>query len=113
MVDTYKDIRIKQNRDIELTAEGDIALTTSRDENIAQSVSIHVSNAVSQIIGGPVNEALVQQLESDVKDHIDRDPQVSDVLSVTLTEVNQADNSITVDIKLQNNTTFTLPIYAN
>lgn len=108
--DTYRDLRINEERDIEIDGGNDLALTSSRDENINQSVAIATGKVVKQILGSPIDTTTLTQLVSIVQETLSRDPQISQVIDVRVIEVNKANNTITLDVVLLEDENFQLTL---
>lgn len=110
MVDFYRDLKIGRDRDIKFTATKDLALTENKDENVSQSIGILVSPEVRTLLGGSISSEVVQLAEAAVQRAVEKDVQITDVLSVEIIEINEVTKSATVRVLLQENTEFTFTI---
>lgn len=111
MAERPRDIAIDANRDIFLDDTNDLALV-SGDAQLEQSVAIDVLDETQTFIGGKLTSQNVSLLEERMREALDDDPQIGDVISVTIDEYDRRNNSITASVRVTENDDFTITVNA-
>ena len=109
MVDTYRDARIDRDRDI-VVEDGDIVLTQSREENIAQSVAIIAGDVIRDVLGGQLTARNVENARALIEQGLQDDVQIEEVVSATITEINKANETVTIRVVLQSDDDFEITV---
>jgi hypothetical protein len=107
--DTLRDLKLDSDRQIQVGATGDWELTEGL-ETVEQSVGIHASEAVRPLIGEQIDGQTLEDVQNVVERTLSRDPQIEDVKRVNVTEINLADQRITVKVFTGLDNTFDLDI---
>lgn len=103
------DIQIDGDRDIFLDPTGDLA-TVGRHPNLEQSVAILVSNVTQQLVGSTVDGDTLGLLEQRVREALNRDIQVDDILEVDVTTFDRDAGKITMDVRTTENHEYTVEV---
>jgi hypothetical protein len=85
--------------DIVLAADND-ANTVSGRQRLEQGIGIFVSDEFDDDIGRVLSSQSITDITKSINEAVDRDSEIGQVQSVTITEINRDDNTVTVDAKL-------------
>ncbi|WP_226041164.1 hypothetical protein [Natrinema sp. DC36] len=103
------DIRIDGNRDIEIGHSNDIAVVSGQ-ANVEQSISIATSDSISKFVGSRITGTNISLLEKRVEDALEDDPQVGEVLDVTILEFDKRNDTIEIGVELVEDEDFTIEV---
>lgn len=90
------DLKIDTSRNVFLDATGDLATVTG-DRGLEQSVAIHIGNATKRLIGASLTRTNLGLLEEEIREALNNDPQIEEIISVTVSEFDRRDNTVTVE----------------
>lgn len=102
-----KDLKLGKDREVVQGADQDLKLT-SGVETVEQSVGIKAGQALRPLIGEPTTTQNFVDVEEELAEVIEEDPQVDTVLRVNIVEVNRQQNSVTVEVFTSYNNSFTI-----
>lgn len=109
MPDYLQDISLNSGKDIHLDDANDLALVSGRD-NLEQSVAIAAGDAIERFVGGNIDGTTVALLEERIRQALDADPQVESVQSVTVEQFDKRNNSISLDVTVEENENFSIQV---
>lgn len=92
-------------QDIVRAPDGDIQTVTGT-ENIEQSLAILVRDEIDDVIGKTITPGTLAEMEDALSQAVSRDPQVTGIVSLSITEINKQDNTISVKAETSEDETF-------
>jgi hypothetical protein len=101
-----QDIEIDRNKDIVIGTHGDLDLISELD-NIHQSVAIMVMQNTARYVGTPVTSNTLKNLETDILESLNQDPQIDPVRRVDIFAYDEAADEIELEITTTKNESFT------
>jgi hypothetical protein len=107
--DELTDMRLNEDREIEVGGDNDWR-TTSGVGTIKQSVGISAGGVLSELIGEPVTPETFEDVQEEVQKVLSRDPQIANVRRVKITEVNVTDNTVSMQVFVDNNNDFEITV---
>jgi hypothetical protein len=106
------DMKLNDNREVFVGSSNDIALTEGI-ETVEQSVGIHAGRAVRPLIGEPVDSETLSDIESELKQILQRDDvQIEDVRRVEIDSIDRTNGVVTVLVFAGYNNEFSLEVVA-
>lgn len=111
MTDYLTDLDVNQDKDIHLDSANDLT-TTGGLANLEQSVGLVTMDITSRLISGEVTGENLALLEERIRQHLNEDPHVEDVLRVEARTFNRESGVITLDIFVDRNKSFTIKVSA-
>lgn len=109
MPDYPTDLDLDESKDIHLDSANDLELTSGVAQ-IEQSVGIDVMDELEAFIGGRVTGKNVGLLEERVRGALNDDPQLSEVLTVDITQYDRRTDSVEMVIKVVDDDNFTIEV---
>jgi len=94
-----RDIALNSDQDVYLDAGNDLALVAGNN-TVVQSIAIAVGNVSELLVGERLRPQTIQTVEKEIRDALDSDPQVEQVLDVTVEEFDTTTDTLTVSVKL-------------
>lgn len=92
--------------DVELASDQDLVFDDTNaiplirgDPAIEQSLGIDTLEVTHELVGGPLTPSLVNRLKADVRESLDANAHVDDVLAVEITDL--GDDSVSVGVTLE------------
>lgn len=112
MPEFYRDLKLDSDKDIIVDGTNDLALTETQDENISQTVYLSVSAELGSLFGRPLTPQVVESMRSLIREALQADPQIDEVVAVDITEVNRAENSVTARVVMLEDDDFVVTVEA-
>lgn len=109
MADELRDVYIDENRQVQVGADGDLRLTSGIG-TVEQSVSIGGANVLRPLIGEPIDDDTFHDIEAELFEILDSDPQIEEVTRVEITEVNRSTGTVSVQVFTRYNNDFNLDV---
>lgn len=103
------DLDINQDKDVRLDGANDLALTSGQDQ-VEQSVGLDVLDVTRKFVGSEITGSSIGLLEERVKESLNSDEQVGEVLSVDVTEYDREANSVILDVTVLEAEDFSLEL---
>lgn len=110
--ENLKDLALDGDRTISIGGDGDLE-TTEGLETVKQSVAIHAGDTVRQLVGEPLTGPTYADVQAELAAALEQDPQLETVNRVSVTEVNRAEGTVTVEVFTEYNNSFELEIPAD
>lgn len=95
----------------------DIVYTDTKDlgtvdglENVRQSAASSVGAEIESLIGGVISPRMIRKTQRKIKDALLDDPQIGDILSVTISKIDRPNNTVEVNVQCLENPDFTLEL---
>lgn len=107
--DSLTDLAIDQDRQIFTDDEGDLGTVSGLDD-VQQSVAISTGHVIRPLIGEPITDEQFADVESEVADVLERDPQIESVDRVEVTTVNRSSGTVELEVFTGINNSFTLEV---
>lgn len=103
--DSLRDLRLNEDREIEVGPENDLRQTSGID-TVEQSVAIHAGATLRPLIGEPLTDQTYADIEAEVTEVLQNDPQIEDVTRVSIRTVNKSDGTVTLEVFTSYNNSF-------
>lgn len=103
------DMQLGRNRDIELDNGGDILLASGK-QLLEQSVYLSVANETQISLGEKLTASTVRLLQERIREALDDDEYLGDVLDVTILSYNQVTGEVKITADVLNGDTIKLVI---
>ena len=103
------DLRLDENLDTFLDGANDLA-TISGIDQLEQSTALDVLNQAQQFSGGRLTGTNVGLLEERVRTSLESDPQIENVVNVSVAEYNTDTGAVQLDVVVTNNDNFTIEL---
>lgn len=108
-MDTLTDIRLTEDRDVAFDDTGDIAVVSGQD-NVNQQIGMDVLDITHDTVGDALTATNIERLRSAIQTALDEDEQVDDVHGVSVKSIGDNDQSISFDVRVSPDTSFTLTL---
>jgi hypothetical protein len=105
-LEQVQDIEIDRNKDVVIGGHGDLDLISELD-NIHQSVAIMVMQNTARYVGTPVTANTLKNLETDILESLNEDPQIDPVRRVDIFAYDEGNDTIEMEITTTKNESFT------
>lgn len=109
MVEYPTDAELNEQKDIFVDEAGDISLVSGIDQ-LAQSVGIDIFDETQDFTGSKLTGLTIGRLEAQIRDGLDNDPQLDDIVSVTIRSFDEEAGNVFIEVVTTANNEFTLPI---
>lgn len=107
--DNIRDMRLDENRQIEIGGDGDWRLTDGI-ETVEQSVGIAAGDVLRPLIGEPIAGQTFEDIQAELTEILQRDPQIENVQRVVVTEVNRDTGDVSVQVFTEYNNSFEIDV---
>lgn len=101
------DLDLNSEKDVHLDDANDLALVSGVAQ-LRQSIAIDVMDELQDLVGSPVTPEEIGLLEESIREGLNEDPQLKEVVNVTVTEYDRGNNSITIEARTIDSDTFTI-----
>lgn len=105
--DELHDLWLNDNREVEVGGDGDLVLTSGA-VTVEQSVGIEAGRVLRPLIGEPLDGETYADIESELAEILDADPQLDGVERVSIDEVNRASGEVTITAHVSYDESFQL-----
>lgn len=103
------DIELLANQDTYIDTLNDLPLISGHD-NAQQSVALSTLDTTELFIGNRPTHKLYNKLKGDVRDALQQDPNVSSVNSVTITNIDEENDTVDIAISLVGDSSFSITL---
>lgn len=107
MADDLRDLKLNTDRQVEVGGDGDFKLTSGIG-TVEQSVAIEAGEVLRPLIGEPLSDETYVDIEAELVDILNRDPQIESVERVNILRVNRSDGTVTIDVFTSFNNSYTI-----
>jgi len=104
-----RDLELGSDKEVRVDGSGDLA-QTSGDETVQQSIAIHLSTLAQDLLGSQLTGTRIERFESRVEELDALDEQVSDVESVRVTLIDEAEQRIELEVVPLYDDSFTVEV---
>lgn len=91
------DLGLNENKDVYIDSSNDLGLVSGIDQ-LTQSVGIDVFDETSQLIGNKLTGQQIGRIESQITAALNDDPQLADVVDVTIESYNITNGTIDISV---------------
>lgn len=111
VADELTDMRLNEDKEIEVGGDNDIR-TVSGIDTVMQSVMIGAGGALADLVGQPVTPETFEDVQEQVRQVLVRDPQISNVRRVDITEVDSTEGTVSMRVFVDNNNDYEITVPA-
>lgn len=109
LADELRDVDVGEDREVYVDESGDLALTSGL-ETVEQSVMLNAAEAVRPLVGQPVDGPTLEDVQQQLRDVLEDDPQIATVNRVDVVEVDESSNTVRVRVFVRNNNDFEIGV---
>jgi hypothetical protein len=103
------DIELSQDKDVFLDDGNDLALVSGQTQ-LQQSVAIDVFDELQDFVGGRLTGQRIGLLEERIRNGLNDDPQVGEVVQVNVTEYNRSTSTVDIEVQVADDEDFELTL---
>ena len=105
-----RDILVDDNRDVEITGLNDVVYARNRMEYLQNYIALELGHLIDELLGDPHDSSLYARLGARTQTILDNCPAIGSVTSATITDVNTVDNSINIEIHVEEDPNFEIEV---